>query len=571
MTLQTFIPATQQTVEDENTPGTEAYFNKEEAKKDFVRLLRRTEIETNSQWNEVLPLIIKNPAFRAVKDPVERKQLFDNYLQTLRTEVEEKEKDRRHRVREGFMQMCRRHPDIKYYTRYKTARPILQDENDFKACKDEEERKELFDEYREEALKAHEKQEHEEREKARIIFREILEQLKLEPYARWRPTKELFERKIQEEARQDDLSNMAEIDYLTVFEDYVKELEKKSIGVRQAEKDAKYRTERKRREVFNALLQELVKEGIIIEGTKWKEIFPLLKDDERFRNMLGQSGSTPLELFWDVVDALDIEFRLKRDYVLDVLEEKRFEVSELTKYDEFKSLMLTDQRTSVIPPELLERIFQNLVNKARRHGSSRESRKKSDAFRSLLRHMPEVRYDSTWDTIRPLVLTKDEFKALESEEERIAVFDKVIRRLKEKREEEKRYREHERGSKREREGSTHRSDRHDSKSRRPYDDEERSRSRPRSTNRDENSKDKDRSYRDRERDYSRRDELEYRDESERDRGSKRRSEEDLRQGDRKVRISSRHMADFQRSRKDGGLDYGEKEDGEVSEEGEIPD
>jgi hypothetical protein len=36
--------------------------------------------------------------------------------------------------------------------------------------------------------------------------------------------------------------------------------------------------------------------------------------------MLGQNGSTPLELFWDVIEQLDIDFRLKRDYVLDVLE-----------------------------------------------------------------------------------------------------------------------------------------------------------------------------------------------------------------------------------------------------------
>src|SRR5947207_12808906 len=117
LTLQTFIPA-QREIEDENTPGTEAYHNKEEAKKDFIRLLRKSEIEPTSQWNEVLPQIIKNPAFRGVKDPVERKQLFENYLVTLRTEVQEKEKDRRHRVREGFMQMCRRHHEIKHYTRY---------------------------------------------------------------------------------------------------------------------------------------------------------------------------------------------------------------------------------------------------------------------------------------------------------------------------------------------------------------------------------------------------------------------------------------------------------------------
>ena len=240
--------------------------------------------------------------------------------------------------------------------------------------------------------------------------------------------------------------------------------------------------------------------------------------------------------------------------------------------------MSLDQRTSVIPSDLLQRIFANLVNKSRRHASSRQSRKKPDAFRSLLRHMSEVTYESTWDQIRPLVVNKEEFKALESEEERVLVFDKVIRRLKEKRDEEKRYREREgsaRGSsKREREESAHRDGRYESKSRRRYDDDgyERSRehSRPRSRERrDSRDRDQDKKYRDRSKGRSsRRDELDY-DEPRRDRSSKRRSDDDLRPGDRKV-CHSFNNSNFQRSRKEG-LDYGEREDGEVSEEGEIVD
>jgi pre-mRNA-processing factor 40 len=330
LTLQTFIPASRPKEEDETIPGTEAFMNKEEAKKDFVRLLRRTEIEPTSEWSKILPLIIKNPAFQAVKDPVERKQLFENYLQTLAKEVEEKEKDRRHRVREGFIQMCRRNPEIKHYTRYKTARPILQEETEFKVPKDEDERKELYEEYRIEALRTYEDTERNERDKAKKIFKGVLESLELEPYARWRQSKDLFDRKIKEDGLQEQLLAMNELDYLIVFEDYVKEKEREFNDVRQAEKDNRYRQERKNREAFTVisiihahlhqgLLQDLLREGIIIEGAKWKEIFPLFKDDERFLNMLGQAGSTPLELFWDILEQLDTEFRLRRDYISDVL------------------------------------------------------------------------------------------------------------------------------------------------------------------------------------------------------------------------------------------------------------
>lgn len=52
-------------------------------------------------------------------------------------------------------------------------------------------------------------------------------------------------------------------------------------------------------------MQELVDQGKIKAGTKWKIIYPLFKDDERYTNILGNPGSGPLELFWDIVDAMD--------------------------------------------------------------------------------------------------------------------------------------------------------------------------------------------------------------------------------------------------------------------------
>ena len=46
----------------------------------------------------------------------------------------------------------------------------------------------------------------------------------------------------------------------------------------------------------------------------------MIKDDERYQNMLGQSGSTPLDLFWDVVEDMERDIRLKRNTVQDVMD-----------------------------------------------------------------------------------------------------------------------------------------------------------------------------------------------------------------------------------------------------------
>jgi hypothetical protein len=52
-------------------------------------------------------------------------------------------------------------------------------------------------------------------------------------------------------------------------------------------------------------LQSLVDSGPIKARTKWKQIYPSLANDERYTAMLGNPGSNPIELFWDVVDRLD--------------------------------------------------------------------------------------------------------------------------------------------------------------------------------------------------------------------------------------------------------------------------
>ena len=62
-------------------------------------------------------------------------------------------------------------------------------------------------------------------------------------------------------------------------------------------------------------MQELVDHGKIKPGTKWKTVYPLFKDDERYTNILGNPGSGPLELFWDIVDAMDQKLEGKIEIV----------------------------------------------------------------------------------------------------------------------------------------------------------------------------------------------------------------------------------------------------------------
>jgi pre-mRNA-processing factor 40 len=70
-------------------------------------------------------------------------------------------------------------------------------------------------------------------------------------------------------------------------------------------------------------LKELVDNGKIKARTKWKNIYPTFADNERYINMLGNPGSNPLELFWDVVDGLDQKLDAKIAVVEDALKRRK--------------------------------------------------------------------------------------------------------------------------------------------------------------------------------------------------------------------------------------------------------
>lgn len=63
----------------------------------------------------------------------------------------------------------------------------------------------------------------------------------------------------------------------------------------------------------------MINEEKIEARTKWKEVYPYFKTDERYLNMLGNPGSNPLELFWDAVDTLDQKLDAKVAVIEDVL------------------------------------------------------------------------------------------------------------------------------------------------------------------------------------------------------------------------------------------------------------
>ncbi|KAL4782972.1 hypothetical protein BJX76DRAFT_358403 [Aspergillus varians] len=435
------------------------YASLEEAEGAFMKMLKRHNVQPEWSWEQTMRETIKDPQYRALKDPRDRKAAFEKYAVEVRLQEKDRAKERFAKLRADFNTMLKRHPEIKHYSRWKTIRRIIEGETIFRSTDDENERRQLFEEYILELKKEHVEKEAAVRKAAMDDLVTILKSLDLEPYTRWSEAQAVIQsnERVQNE---DKFKSLSKSDILTAFENHIKSLERAFNDARQQQKAAKARKERHAREQFVDLLKELRSKGLIKAGSKWSNIYPSIREDPRYLGILGNSGSSPLDLFWDVTEEEERSLRGPRNDVLDVLDDKRFEVTSKTSFEEFNSIVLSDRRTANIDPEILQVIFQRIQEKAFRrneeekHAADRHQRRAVDALRSRLKRMdPPLRSSDTWDQVKPKLEKYDEYQALESDELREAAFDKVIRRLKEKEEDaerdrESRDRDRDRGSRR---------------------------------------------------------------------------------------------------------------------------
>ncbi len=139
--------------------------------------------------------------------------------------------------------------------------------------------------------------------------------------------------------------------------------------------------------VSQEVLNDLVKSGQIKARTKWKQVYPSFANDSRYLDMLGNPGSNPIELFWDVVDALDqkldekiaiadgaikrhnqaLEAKMKQDGDAAaeneaVKEQKPFEVGPETTEEQFLSIVKADSDESIktLTDEDLSEIYSSV-------------------------------------------------------------------------------------------------------------------------------------------------------------------------------------------------------------------
>lgn len=439
------------------------YATQEQAEEAYFKMLKRHNVSPDTPWEGALRKVIKDREYRALKDPKERRQAYDKYCMEVRAEEKGKEKERRERLKEDFRKMLSTHDDIKHYTRWKTARPSIEREAVFRQAGDDDERRHMFDEYIVELKRKHAEEEVQQRRTAMHELESLLQALVVDPDTKWSEAQEAIT-KNDRFTSDDTFRALSNVDLLTAFDSHIKELDRARHDAKQQEKRLHTRRERQARDAFKQLLSQMLADGKIKAGTRWQDFMPLIAEDERYTNLIGTPGSSPLDLFWDVVEDEERKLRSKRNDALDVLEDKRYEMTISTSLDDFAEVMRTDPRTADFPPEQMQMIFDRLMEKIIKRAeedklhAERHQRKAIDALRSVIKHLdPPVRVGDSYDDVAARLTGYDEYQVLDDDEARRTAFEKHMRRLKEKDEDiererarRERDRDHRNGSRRER-------------------------------------------------------------------------------------------------------------------------
>ncbi|XP_052800504.1 pre-mRNA-processing factor 40 homolog A-like isoform X2 [Mya arenaria] len=414
--------------EEEKTPPKKQmplkFKNKKEAMDAFKALLKEKKVPSNATWESAMKLIVNDPRYGALKHLNERKQAFNEYKTQRVKEEREEARLRAKQAKEDLEKFLLRHDKMSSTVKYWKADSMFTDYEEWQSVNDRD-RRELFDDVIH-MLEKREKEDAKNLRKRNIkVFNEILDSMESLTYSTtWSEAQQMLldNPRFTEDP---DLQNMDKEDALVCFEEHIRMLEQENDDEKERERRRIKRQQRKNREGFLVLLDELHEQGRLNSMSLWMDLFHIVSSDIRFAQMLGQPGSTPLDLFKFYVEDLKARFHDEKKIVKEILKDKGFMIEVNTTFEEFSNMISDDTRANTLDTGNIKLTYNSLIEKAearekeRLKEEARKLRKLETAFKNMLGDAnPAIEENAKWEEIRPRFETESAFEAITLESER---------------------------------------------------------------------------------------------------------------------------------------------------------
>merc|ERR1719369_552796 len=419
----------------QDPPRAMIFRDKREAMEALKELLRDKNVPSSATWDSALKMISRDPRYETLGKLTEKKQAFNAYK--IQKQKEEKEEARqmakkaKEDLEEFLMTTERMSSSLKYYR----CDEIFADLPIWRNVPDAE-RREIYSDCVHNLAKREKEEGKALRKKNMTRLADVLDQMTRIDY---RTTWELAQQMLLDNpafADDDELLAMDKEDALIAFENHVRELEKEEEVEREKEKKRVKRQQRKNRDAMNGLLDELHEAGKLTSMSLWVELYQSICADNRFSHMLGQPGSTPLDLFKFYVEDLKSRYTMEKKVIKEILREKNYELKASTTFEEFATMICEDNRSATLDAGNVKLTYNSLLEKAeakekeRIKEESRKLRKLETNFRTLLARLP-IEPTTPWETARPQLEKEPEFEAISQEYERARIYKEFMKDLEE--------------------------------------------------------------------------------------------------------------------------------------------
>ncbi|XP_039370668.1 pre-mRNA-processing factor 40 homolog B isoform X2 [Mauremys reevesii] len=420
-----------------------SWSTKDEAKLAFKELLKDKGVPSNTSWELAMKMIVDDPRYSALPKLSEKKQAFNAYKAQREKEEKEEARLRAKEAKEELQRFLEQHERMSSITRYRKAEQMF-GEQEVWAVVPERDRKEIYDDVL--FFLAKKEKEHAKQLRKRNIqaLKNILDSMSNVSFQTTWSEAQQYLMDNPTFAEDQDLQNMDKEDALICFEEHIRTLEKEEEEEKEKTRLRERRQQRKNREAFQnnrlllaqAFLDELHDKGQLHSMSTWMELYPSLSADARFANMLGQPGSTPLDLFKFYVEDLKARFHDEKKIIKDILKDRGFSVEVNTTFEDFAHVISFDKRAATLDAGNIKLTFNSLLEKAEAREREREKeevrklRRREAAFKSMLKQAaPPLEPGSSWDEVRERFLSDPAFEQITLESERIRLFREFLQVL----------------------------------------------------------------------------------------------------------------------------------------------
>lgn len=412
----------------------------EEVSEAFKQLMAEKKVDKSWTVQRLMKECLQDPRYWMVRDTMKRRALFEEYLLEIDQREVQQTVDKRLEYQQQVYELFEGSGKISRFSRWIHVEGLFDNEPLFQTGSVDD-RKLALAKY----IRFLNDQEDQKLAATKQAGKEFLKSVLHVDIVKstWNDTlRDIKSRSAELASERPEMRALNKMDLLDVYSKLIEEKESDLVAQIEQKSALVNRQARIARQQFVKLLNEQTEKGNITYTTKWKDLVGHIKDDVRFQTLCGiRQSSTPLDLFWDVIEVENRRVRNLRTIAMGYLTSQGKNTADLSQ-DQFSTLITqcSDYTTNLEHPRYTPQVYAALKDadfEIDRFASDRKLRRLQDDFRYALRDMePVIQASDTWDAVRRVADRLPEAKGL-SAVQREAAFEKYVARLRDSRERER--------------------------------------------------------------------------------------------------------------------------------------